>query len=117
MQILIKGHQTDIVERWREHIYDRLTKLARFENRIIKIEYVLTASHHHLKGNEMCQIVAKVPGKTIAIKKTAQTIIEAVDLASKVLEKQIQNLWKDTKDRHRHSKLVLKAKRGMAEGL
>ncbi len=113
MQILIKGHQTEILERWREHIYDRLTKLARFEDRIIKLEYILTASHHHLKGNESCHIIAKVPRKTISVKKDAQTIIEAVDMASKILEKQIQNLWKDTKDRHRHSKIIQRAKRGI----
>ena len=113
MQILIKGHQTEVQERWREHIYDRLSKLARFEDRIIKLEYILTASHHHLKGNEACHIIAKVPGKTISIIKSSRTIIEAIDLSSKVLERQIQTLWKDTKTRSRHSKLVQQVKRGI----
>jgi len=111
MQILIKGHQTEVQPRWQEHIYDRLTKLARFEDRIIKIEYILTASHHHLKGYESCHIIAKVPRKTLAIKKDARTIIDAIDMASKVLERKIHTLWKVSTLRNRHSKLA-KAKRG-----
>ncbi len=112
MHVHIKGHQTDVLPRWESHIFDRLSKLERFEERIVKMEYTLTASHHHLKGNETCHINVKVPRKTIVIKKSAETMIEAIDLASKVLEKQIHELWKDIKDRHRHAGKLREAKRG-----
>ncbi|MCB4757677.1 MAG: ribosome-associated translation inhibitor RaiA [Elusimicrobia bacterium] len=104
MFVHIKGHQTDVLSRWREHIYERLTKLDRFEDRIIKLEITLTASHHHLKGNESCHITAKVPRKTIAIKRNGETMFEAIDAASRILEKQIHDLWKDVRDRRRRVK-------------
>ena len=112
MQIHIKGHQTDVQPRWKSHIYDRLTKLDRFEDKIIRVQYILIASHHHLKGNESCHITAKVPRKTIAIKRNAQTMIEAIDAASKILERQVQTLWKEVKTRSRHSKRARAIKRG-----
>lgn len=111
MNVQIRGHQTEILPRWRDHIYDRLSKLDRFEDRIIKLEFVLTASHHHLKGNETCRISVKVPRKTLVITKSAETMMEAVDIACRVLEKQVHNLWKDIKTRNRHSKIVRIAKR------
>jgi ribosomal subunit interface protein len=113
MNIFIRGHETDVHPRWREHIHDRLAKLERFEEKIIRIEFVLTVSHHHLKGNETCHIIVKVPRKTIDIKKTAETMIEAIDTASKVLERQVQNLYKDVKDRNRRAREVRRAKRGV----
>ena len=54
MQVMIRGHETSVQQRWRDHIGERLSKLDRFEARIIRIEFVLTSSHHHLKGNETC---------------------------------------------------------------
>lgn len=98
--------------RWRSHIYDRLSKLERFEHRIIRMEFVLTSSHHHLKGNESCRITAKVPGKTIAIRKDAETMIEAIDSTMRVLEKKVSQLWKDVKERNRRSRIMRKVKRG-----
>ena len=104
MKVLIRGHETAVQARWRDHIYDRLSKLDRFEDRIIRLEYFLTASHHHLKGAESCHIIAKVPRKTIDVKKSAETMMEAIDAASKVMEGQIHKLYKDIKTRHRRSK-------------
>jgi ribosomal subunit interface protein len=112
MQVLIRGHETAVQPRWRDHIYDRLTKLDRFEDRIVRIEFFLTTSHHHLKGSEACHVTVKVPRRTISIKKSAETMLEAIDAASHVLERQVQSLYKDIKDRHRRSKEIRRVKRG-----
>lgn len=114
MNVVIKGHQTEVLQRWKDHLYDRLAKLDKFEDKIIKIEITLTASHHHLKGNETCNITVKVPRKTIAIKKTAENMIIAIDAATKVMEQQIHQLWKNVKTRNRHDKIARLAKRGLA---
>lgn len=111
MQVLIHGHQTDVLPRWRDHIYGRLEKLERFEDRIIKIDIVLSSSHHHLKGNETCHITVKVPRKTISVKKTADNMIRAIDAAAKIVEGQIHSLWKDLHTRKRRQKPVRIAKR------
>jgi ribosomal subunit interface protein len=103
MNVLIRGHETMVQARWRGHIFDRISKLDRFEDRIIRMEYVLTSSHHHLKGFETCHIIAKVPRKTLDVKKSAETMLEAIDLASKVMEVQIHKLYKDVKDRNRRA--------------
>src|SRR5688500_18122093 len=112
MQVLIRGHETAVQGRWRDHILDRLSKLERFEQRIIRIEYILTSSHHHLKGNETCHITVKVPRNTISIKKNAETMFLAIDLSSKVLERKVHTLYKDIKDRNRRSKQIRLVKRG-----
>jgi len=101
MLVNIKGHQTEVLPRWKDHIYERLSKLDRFEDRIIKIDFTLTSSHHHLKGNESCHVTIKVPRKTIAIKKDGETMVLAIDAACRVMEKLIHDLWKDVKDRNR----------------
>lgn len=116
MQINIRGHETSVLKRWSDHIYMRLSKLEMFENRIIKIDFVLTSSHHHFKGNETCLIAAKVPRKTITVRKNAETMIEAIDASSKVLERQIRALWKDVKSRNRHNRAVRMVKRGILPG-
>jgi ribosomal subunit interface protein len=113
MKVLIHGHETTVQPRWRDHIYDRLAKLDRFEDRIIRLEYFLTASHHHLKGSEVCHITAKVPRKTIDIRKSAETMMEAIDAASRVLEQQVHQLYKDLKTRHRRSRETRRVKRGI----
>lgn len=113
MQVLIRGHETAVQPRWRDHIYDRLSKLDRFEERIVRIEFFLTTSHHHLKGSESCHIKVKVPRRTLSINKSAETMIEAIDAAAHVLERQVQQLFKDVKDRHRRSKETREVKRGI----
>lgn len=112
MQVFIRGHETDVSPRWRDHIYDRLGKLDRFEDRIIRIEFILTTSRHHLKGNETCHVIAKVPRKTIDIRKESESMLGAIDAAAKVLEQKIHKLYKDVKDRHRRSKEIRMVKRG-----
>lgn len=112
MKLLIRGHETTVLPRWRDHIYERVAKLDRFEDRIIRIEYFLHTDRHHLKGSENCHITVKVPRKSIDIKKNATTMIEAIDAASKVLERQIHSLYKDIKDRHRRARETRAVKRG-----
>lgn len=114
MQVQIRGHETSVQTRWRDHISERLAKLDRFEDRIIRVEYVLTSSRHHLKGNELCHIIVKVPRRTIDIKKSSQTMMDAIDAASHVLERKIQHLYKAEKTRNRNSRDVRRVKRGMA---
>ena len=104
MQVIIRGHQTEVQPRWKDHIYERLEKLERFEDRIIKIDFVLQTSHHHLKGNETCHITVKVPRKTISVKKNHEHMIGAIDLASHVVEQQVHTLWKDLHTRDRRQK-------------
>ncbi len=113
MQVLIRGHETTVQPRWRDHIYERLTKLDRFEARIVRLEFFLTTSHHHLKGSESCHITVKVPRRTISINKSAETMLEAIDAASHVLERQIQSLYKDVKNRHHRSRETRDVKRGI----
>lgn len=113
MQVHIRGHETSVLASWRGHIGDRLAKLDRFEDRIIRLEYVLTTSRHHLKGNELCHIIAKVPRKTIDIKKTGETMSEAIDAASKILEQKIHTLYKATKTKNRNSRDIRRVKRGV----
>ncbi|MBV9080457.1 MAG: ribosome-associated translation inhibitor RaiA [Elusimicrobia bacterium] len=113
MQVLIRGHETAVQPRWRDHIYDRLTKLDRFEERIVRIEFFLTTSHHHLKGIETCHITMKVPRKTVSVKKSADTMIEAIDAACKVVEREVHKLFKDIKERHRRAKETREVKQGL----
>jgi ribosomal subunit interface protein len=111
MQVFIRGHETEVTPRWRDHIYGRLAKLDRFEDRIIRIEFFLTTSRHHLKGSESCHIIAKVPRKTIDIKKSSESMPGAIDASCKVLERKIHHLYKDIKDRHRRSRETRLVKR------
>ena len=104
MNVIIRGHQTEVQERWKDHIYERLEKLDRFEDRIIKMDFILQSSHHHLKGNETCHIKVKVPGKTLSVQKSHEHMIGAIDLAAHVIERQIQALWKDLHTRDRRQK-------------
>ncbi len=113
MDVHIRGHRTVTQPRWRDHIYERLSKLDRFQDRIIKIDIILTSSHHHFKGNELIRVRVKVPGRTIAIKKRCETMMEAIDATFKVLEQKIHQLWKKTQDKSHHSKIARMVKQGV----
>ena len=114
MHINIRGHETTVLPRWREHVNGRMAKLSGFSQRLISVDVYLTSSHHHLKGDESCQITGKVPGKTLSVRRDAETMIEAIDAACKVFERQVRALWKDVKTRSRHNKQVRALKRGTA---
>ena len=116
MKVMIRGHETTVLPRWRDHIYERIAKLDRFEDRIVRIEYYLRTDHHHLKGSESCHITAKVPRKTLSVKKSAETMMEAIDRASKVMERQVHHLYKDVKSRHRRARETRRIKRRAAAG-
>jgi ribosomal subunit interface protein len=111
MNVLIKGHRTEVQPRWKDHILDRIAKLENYEDRIIRLQVTLTSSHHHLKGNELCHIFVKVPRKSIALRRRSETMLMAIDATFKVLEQQMHKLWKDVKTRNRHNKDVRLAKR------
>jgi ribosomal subunit interface protein len=111
MNVLIKGHRTEVQPRWKQHIEDRIAKLEPFADRIIKIQVTLTTSHHHHKGNELCRVFVKVPRKTIALRRRAETMLIAIDAAFHVIDQQMHKLWKDVKTRNRHNKAVRNAKR------
>jgi ribosomal subunit interface protein len=113
MDVIIRGHQTTTQPRWRDHIYERLSKLDRFQEQLIKIEIILSSSHHHLKGNENCRVQVKVPGRTIAVNKSSETMMEAIDASFKVIEQQVHGLWKKLRDKRHHSKDARLAKRGI----
>jgi ribosomal subunit interface protein len=112
MDVHIRGHRTITQVRWRDHIYERLSKLDRFQDSIIKVDVILTSSHHHLKGNELCRIRVKVPRNTIAIKKRCETMMEAIDAAFKVLEQKVHTLWKKDLVKKHHSRVARLVKRG-----
>jgi len=114
MNVVIKGHRTEVQPRWMSHIEDRIAKWDAFADKIIKVQVTLTSSHHHLKGNELCRVYIKVPRKTIALRRRAETMLVAIDAAFKVVDQQIHKLWKDVKTRNRHNKAVRLAKRNGA---
>src|SRR5688572_23666538 len=114
MQTLIHGHQTDVLPRWKNHIYERLAKFDRWEEKIIRFAVVLSSSHHHLKGSETCHITVKVPRKTFSVKKTEENMILAIDASFKIIEQKVHSLWKDLHTRKRRQKPVRALKRSFS---
>lgn len=71
-------------------INEKVTKLSRFNDKIISADVTLTADSSHIPENKICEIRLIVPGNDDFVKKNAVTFEEAISTSVDILQKVLQ---------------------------
>lgn len=69
MQINVEGRNTEVQQRWRKLIEEKLTKCERYPNEITHARVTITHSPHHQQGDNQVQVILSVSGRTLTVKK------------------------------------------------
>jgi putative sigma-54 modulation protein len=93
--IEFKGRHDHISPRMRDHAGRKLQKLARYNDRVVRIEVV--ADHAH-EAPEVELIVHMRRGKPLVARERAETFANTIDLLVAKMEKQLKRLKEKRKD-------------------
>jgi ribosomal subunit interface protein len=92
VDITVKGRHTEITERLRQHVAEKLAKLQRFEHQVTRLDVEICAernprqSHHR----ERVELTCHAKGPIIRAEAAAQDAYAALDLAAARLEARLR---------------------------
>lgn len=97
MKINIKALKFRAKKELKEYVIEKVSKLSRFDERIMSADVTLTLDSANIPENKICDIRLVVPGYDEFVKKNASTfeeaILSSVDVLQKVLNrKKVQSL-------------------------
>ncbi|NEE02469.1 ribosome hibernation-promoting factor, HPF/YfiA family [Phytoactinopolyspora halotolerans] len=83
MDIVVKGRRTDVPERFREHVAEKLTKLSKFDHKVIRVEVEVAKERNPRRSDESERVELTVHSKGPVIRAEAAAADKraALDLA------------------------------------
>jgi ribosomal subunit interface protein len=92
VEIVVRGRRTEVPDRFRRHVHDKLDKLAKFDGRLTRIDVELThESNPRLAAeSERVEITARSKGPVIRSEAAAQDPYSALDLAVAKIENRLR---------------------------
>ncbi len=92
MEIVVRSRRTEMTERFRRHVHDKLDKLAKYDGRLTRIDVELThESNPRLAAeSERVEITARSKGPVIRAEAAAQDPYSALDLAVSKIENRLR---------------------------
>lgn len=114
MQIVVRGRKTEVPERFREHVQDKLAKLAKYDDRLSRIDVEVTRENNPRLAAEAerVEITARSKGPVIRAEAAAPDRYAALDQAVSRLEGRLRR----AADR-RHDRRKAGAPNGLAGAL
>ncbi|MGB9372933.1 MAG: ribosome-associated translation inhibitor RaiA [Jiangellales bacterium] len=114
MEIVVRGRKTEVPERFREHVQDKLAKLAKYDDRLSRIDVEVTRENNPRQADEAerVEITARSKGPVIRAEAAAPDRYAALDTAVGRLEARLRR----AADR-RHDRRKAGASTGMPDGL
>jgi ribosomal subunit interface protein len=114
VQIVVRGRKTEVPERFREHVQDKLAKLAKYDDRLSRIDVEVTRENNPRLAAEAerVEITARSKGPVIRAEAAAPDRYAALDQAVSRLEGRLRR----AADR-RHDRRKAGAPNGVPEGL
>jgi len=97
MQINVEGRNTEVQQRWRSLIENKLAKLERYPNEITHARVTITHSPHHHIGDNQVQVVLSVAGRTLTVKKHGAQIPSVLRTALIAAEREIESYHQSRK--------------------
>ncbi|MEJ7743320.1 MAG: ribosome-associated translation inhibitor RaiA [Nocardioidaceae bacterium] len=90
VEIVVKGRHCEVSDRFRSHVEDKLTKLEKFDQRIIRIDVELSEEHNpRLSGQSVCvEITIRSKGPVMRAEAAADNKLTALDRAVEKLSAQ-----------------------------
>lgn len=92
MDIVVKGHHTDVAERFRQHVVDKLGKLERFDAKVIRLDVEVSRERNprQAEQSDRVEITCLSKGPVIRAEAAAADPYAALDRAFTKLEARLR---------------------------
>lgn len=102
MDIIFKGRHTDVRERFRKHATDKLAKIEKLDNKVIRVDVEITAERNPRLADrrERVELTVSSRGPAIRAEAAAEDRFAALDIAFAKLESRLRRACDRRKDRH-----------------
>jgi putative sigma-54 modulation protein len=105
MQIIVKGKNLDITGPLREHALEKVGKVEKYFDGILKTEIEMSVERNpKIIDNQVVEVTIFSSGPVIRAKESAPDMYQAIDLVSNKLERQVRRAKRKIIDRHHHAK-------------
>jgi len=105
MQIIVKGKNLDMTPALREYAEEKVSKVEKYFDRIIKTEIEMSVERNpKISDNQVVEVTVFTNGPVIRAKDSATDMYQAIDLVSSKLERQARKAKKKMIDRSHHAK-------------
>lgn len=103
MEIVVRGRKTEVPDRFREHVHDKLAKLAKYDNRLSRIDVEVTRENNPRLADEAerIEITARSRGPVIRAEAAAPDRYAALDQAVGRLEGRLRRAADRRADRRK----------------
>ncbi|MDH6142474.1 MULTISPECIES: ribosome hibernation-promoting factor, HPF/YfiA family [Kitasatospora] len=101
MDIVVKGRKTEVPQRFREHVAEKLEKVQKFDGKVISLDVEVSKEHNprQAERSDRVEITVRTRGPVIRAEAAAGDPYAALDLASAKLDTQLRKL-KDRRQVH-----------------
>lgn len=105
MQIIVKGKNLEITEALREYALEKVGKVEKYLDRILKTEIEMSVERNpKIADSQVVEVTIFSSGPIIRAKESAEDMYQAIDLVSNKLERQARKVKRKLIDRSHHVK-------------
>ncbi len=103
MDIVVRGRGTEVPERFRRHVTEKVARLERFDDRIIMIDVEVNheSNPRRAEESERIEVTVRSRGPVIRAEAAASDVYGALDLALGKLEARMRRAMERRRDRRR----------------
>ena len=108
MDIVVKGRQVDLSERFREHVTERLEKVERFDPKIQRVDVEVSKEHNPRLADRALRVELTIRsrGPVVRAEAAADDKYAALDVACGRLEARLRKAADRRHDHHRRTDTV-----------
>jgi len=94
VEIVVTGRHVDVVERFRQHAQDKLSKMEKFDHRVIRLEVEISKERNPRQADlcDRVELTCRSKGPVIRAEASAHNPYAALDLACTKLEHRLRRL-------------------------
>lgn len=97
MKVNIQAVNFNVDRKLVDFVNKKTEKLEKFYDKIVGIDVFLKVENTSEKENKTADVLVKIPGDDLVVKKTCKTFEESVDLAADALERLLVKRKEKTK--------------------
>ncbi|GAA1984624.1 ribosome hibernation-promoting factor, HPF/YfiA family [Kitasatospora viridis] len=92
MDIVVKGRKTEVPQRFREHVAEKLEKVQKFDGKVISLDVEVSKEHNprQAERSDRVEITVRTRGPVIRAEAAAGDPYAALDLAAAKLDAQLR---------------------------
>ena len=109
MQMIVKGRNINVTDPLREYAVEKVSKVTRYFDRIIKAEIVMSVEKNpKIQDNQVVEVTIHSSWPLIRAKESSNDMYHAIDLVTDKLERRIKQMKAKVIDRAQHGGNSLK---------